>query len=127
MSHLNLVMFMGAATGDRGQPVIVTEFCHGGTLFEVLHEKKRSVPWITFAQRRKMALDIAIGMNFMHNLPTPLMHRDLKSLNILLNTELRTDKDPVLCKITDFGLTRPVENEVDLLANGDPTNIDENT
>ena len=43
MSHLNLVMFMGAATGDQGQPVIVTEFCHGGTLFEVLHEKKRRI------------------------------------------------------------------------------------
>ena len=41
-------MFMGAATGQQGQPVIVTEFCHGGTLFEILHEKKRSVPSITF-------------------------------------------------------------------------------
>lgn len=47
ISHPNLVLFMGA-TADEGHPVIVTEFCHGGTLFEVLHEKKTSIPHITF-------------------------------------------------------------------------------
>jgi serine/threonine protein kinase len=83
MTHPNLVMFMGA-TADQGHPVIVTEFCEGGTLFEVLHEKKKQIPKISFKQRCKMALDIAKGMYFMHSLPTPLMHRDLKSLNILL-------------------------------------------
>ena len=47
ISHPNLVLFMGA-TAEAGQPYIVTEFCHGGTLFEVLHEKKRVIPNITF-------------------------------------------------------------------------------
>ena len=37
MTHPNLVMFMGAAD-QKGHPVLVTEFCEGGTLFEVLHE-----------------------------------------------------------------------------------------
>jgi hypothetical protein len=36
------------ATADSGHPVIVTEFCHGGTLFELLHEKKGSVPKISY-------------------------------------------------------------------------------
>ena len=71
------------ATVDKGQPIIVTEFCHGGTLFEVLHEKKKTIPHITYKQRLKMALDVAKGMHFMHSLKPPLMHRDLKSLNLL--------------------------------------------
>ena len=85
--HPNLVLFMGTSV-DQGHPVIVTEFCHGGTLFEVLHEKKKSLPRISWTQRRKMMLDIAKGMHFMHALDPPLMHRDLKSLNILLSEKI---------------------------------------
>jgi serine/threonine protein kinase len=83
ISHPNLLLFMGA-TVEQGRPIIVTEFCHGGTLFEVLHEKKKTIPKITWKQRHKMCLDIAKGMHFMHSLKPPLMHRDLKSLNLLL-------------------------------------------
>ena len=42
ISHPNLVLFMGASA-DQGHPVIITEFCKGGTLFELLHEKKKTV------------------------------------------------------------------------------------
>ena len=65
----------------------MTEFCHGGTLFEVLHEKKKTIKNISFKQRWKMALDIAKGMHFMHSLKPPLMHRDLKSANVFLNSD----------------------------------------
>lgn len=53
-----------------------------------------------------MALDIALGMHFMHSLQQPLMHRDLKSLNILLHKGIKTVFDKGQCKITDFGLAR---------------------
>jgi mitogen-activated protein kinase kinase kinase 10 len=56
-----------------------------------------------------MALDIAKGMYFMHSLPIPLMHRDLKSLNILLLNQVKSQTELVQCKITDFGLTRSLE------------------
>ena len=110
ISHPNLVLFMGA-TADEGHPVIVTEFCHGGTLFEVLHEKKKSIPHITFRQRHKMALDIAKGMHFMHTLKPPLMHRDLKSLNLLLSEKVKGPHDYINVKVTDFGLTRHLSEE----------------
>jgi serine/threonine protein kinase len=45
--HPNLVLFMGTSVDD-GHPVIVTEFCNGGTLFELLHEKRKSVPHISY-------------------------------------------------------------------------------
>ena len=105
ISHPNLVLFMGTSVDD-GHPVIVTEFCNGGTLFELLHEKKKSVPNLTYKQRKKMMLDIARGMHFMHSLEPPLMHRDLKSLNLLLAERVTGLNDHALCKVTDFGLTR---------------------
>ena len=37
--HPNLVLFMGASA-DKGHILIVTEFCYGGTLFSLLHERK---------------------------------------------------------------------------------------
>ena len=62
-----------------------------------------------------MALDIALGMHFMHTLKTPLMHRDLKSLNILLYKEVKSQMDTPQCKITDFGLARNASSENELL------------
>ena len=60
----------------------MTEFCFGGTLFSLLHEK-RSVD-LTLRQRYRMALDVAKGMNFLHIQEPQILHRDLKSLNLLL-------------------------------------------
>lgn len=63
--HTNLVNFMGACTDNQsGQVLILTEFCFGGTLFSLLHEK-RSVE-LSMKQRFRMAFDIAKGMNFLH-------------------------------------------------------------
>lgn len=40
--HTNLVNFMGACTDpNRGHVLILTEFCFGGTLFSLIHEKKQ--------------------------------------------------------------------------------------
>lgn len=61
--HPNLVLFMGASA-EKGHVVIVTEYCYGGTLFTLLHEK-RSIE-LSWKQKHKMALDIAKGMHFLH-------------------------------------------------------------
>ena len=97
--HTNLVNFMGACAqnnksdGSQGSVLILTEFCFGGSLFSLLHEK-RSIN-ITFKQRYRMALDIAKGMNFLHIQEPPILHRDLKSLNLLLTEEVKSDTDHV--------------------------------
>ena len=46
-----------------------------------------------------MALEIAKGVNYLHSFNPPILHRDLKSLNILLNKNLEV-------KIADFGWAR---------------------
>ena len=65
VNHSNLVNFMGASVDvQRGFVFILTEYCFGGTLFTLLHEKKNIV--LTNKQKFKMALDIAKGINALH-------------------------------------------------------------
>jgi len=101
LRHPNLVLFMGAST-QPGPPMIVSEFCAGGTVFALLHQ--RSDIALLWAQRLKMAMDVAKGMNFLHR--RHVMHRDLKSLNLLLAGALTKNEDIPAVKVSDFGLSR---------------------
>lgn len=99
LRHPNLVLFMGAST-LKAQPMIISEFCAGGTVFALLHQRPElSLPW---SQRVKVAVDVAKGMNFLHR--RQVVHRDLKSLNLLLATRWDGELPPT--KVSDFGLSR---------------------
>src|SRR4051812_16472921 len=52
-----------------------------GSVRDVLNSKE-SLP---FRLRLKMALDAATGMNYLHHFDPPIMHRDLKSHNLLVD------------------------------------------
>lgn len=84
--------------------MILTEFCSGGSLFSLLHEK-RSIT-LSLKQKHRMALDIAKGMNYLHTQEPPILHRDLKSLNLLVYEPVKGGDDFIQIKITDFGLSR---------------------
>ena len=61
------------------------------------------LPDIGWPLRLKIALDIALGMNYLHSATPPFIHRDLKSPNILLlSTDYRSEQ---CAKIGDFGLS----------------------
>jgi len=57
-------------------------------------------------QKLKIARDVACGMNYLHTCDPPIIHRDLKSLNLLLDTPLEKYSDRLLVKIADFGLAK---------------------
>ena len=99
LKHPNLVLFMGATT--CAEMSILTEFCFGDTVFSLLHEKVRVQ--ISPQQQLTMALDTAKGMAFLH--ASGLLHRDLKSLNLLLTDPVNGPNDRVHVKITDFGIS----------------------
>ncbi|KAJ7526743.1 hypothetical protein O6H91_16G021200 [Diphasiastrum complanatum] len=95
LRHPKVLLFMGAVTScDR--LCIVTEFLPRGSLFRLLH---RNTPGMDSKRRLRMALDIARGMNYLHHCKPPIVHRDLKSSNLLV------DKDWSV-KVGDFGLSR---------------------
>lgn len=110
LRHPNLVLFMGAC--QTPQMIIVSEFCAGGSLFTLLHENKNIV--ISWKQKLKMVKDIARGMLYLHEAPNPILHRDLKSLNLLLVKQLTGPNDSVFIKITDFGVARILEQNMEL-------------
>ena len=105
LRHPNLVLFMGASIDP--QMMIISEFCAGESLFKLLHEKKNIM--LHWRQKLKMIIDIARGMIYLHEASPPIIHRDLKSLNLLLVDQVTSQTDSILVKITDFGISRIVE------------------
>lgn len=110
LRHPNLVLFMGAC--QNPQMIIVSEFCAGGSLFTLLHENKNVV--ISWRQKLKMIKDVARGMLYLHEATNPILHRDLKSLNLLLVKQVNGPNDSVFIKITDFGVARILDQSMEL-------------
>ena len=101
--HPYLVLLMGAIV-EPFNLSIVTEYCKGGNLFDLLY--KRPNINLSWELKKKILLEIAIGMNYLHTNNPPVLHRDLKSLNILLTDKIEKSSDTTDIKISDFGLSR---------------------
>ncbi|MED6144465.1 hypothetical protein PIB30_015892 [Stylosanthes scabra] len=95
LRHPNVVLFMGAITRSPHFSIL-TEFLPRGSLYRLLH---RPNVRIDEKRRLRMALDVAKGMSYLHTSNPPIVHRDLKSPNLLV------DKHWVV-KVCDFGLSR---------------------
>jgi tRNA A-37 threonylcarbamoyl transferase component Bud32 len=100
LRHPNLVLMMGVNLKRR---IIVLEYCSGGNLFNLLHRK--GLIDLSWRQRLKILMDVARGMNYLHTLPEKVIHRDLKSLNVLLHEEIVDEYDTPTAKVSDFGLS----------------------
>jgi serine/threonine protein kinase len=88
LEHPNVIRTLGICTKDIC-PCIVMEYCEQGGLFDVLQRRK-----VTKALFCKWSCEIADGMAYLHS--KKVVHRDLKSANILVDKDDNT-------KICDFG------------------------
>ncbi|KAG9487266.1 hypothetical protein GDO78_007240 [Eleutherodactylus coqui] len=79
----------------EGPPGIVMEYMKNGSLYALM-ERVSPIPW---ALKYRIIHQVTLGMNWLHNLPSPLLHLDLKTRNVLLDEDLHI-------KITDFGLSK---------------------
>ncbi|KAI3966406.1 hypothetical protein MKX01_008015 [Papaver californicum] len=110
LRHPNVVLFMGAVTAPP-HLCIVTEFLPRGSLFQLL--RRQTTTTLGWRRRVLMALDIARGMNYLHHYNPPIIHRDLKSSNLLVDKNWRV-------KVCDFGLSR-LKHMTFLTSTGDGT------
>ncbi|KAL6850253.1 hypothetical protein ACP4OV_020880 [Aristida adscensionis] len=82
--------------------LLVYEFMPNGSLGDVLHSSKAGL--LDWQTRYKIALDAAEGLSYLHHDCVPaIVHRDVKSNNILLDAEFGA-------RVADFGVAKVVES-----------------
>eukprot|EP00928_Gymnodinium_smaydae_P045485 TRINITY_DN30316_c0_g2_i1.p1 TRINITY_DN30316_c0_g2~~TRINITY_DN30316_c0_g2_i1.p1 ORF type:complete len:411 (+),score=32.41 TRINITY_DN30316_c0_g2_i1:26-1234(+) len=102
--------------------VLIMEYCAGGNLHSAMRRclagssctypvadstsEPRKSRLVTWTQRLKVASDVACGMAFLHE--NGVLHRDLKSHNVMLQYLVEHADSPVVAKIGDFGMAKDI-------------------
>ncbi|KAI4965172.1 hypothetical protein ZWY2020_055285 [Hordeum vulgare] len=96
--HRNIVRLLAFCSKEHEANVLVYEYMGSGSLGEVLHGKGGG--FLAWDRRYRIALEAARGLCYLHHDCTPMIvHRDVKSNNILLGDNLEAH-------VADFGLAK---------------------
>ncbi|CAN8251502.1 unnamed protein product [Cochlearia groenlandica] len=104
--HGNIVKLLMCCNGEEFR-FLVYEFMENGSLGDVLHSEKehRAVSSLDWTTRFSIAVGAAQGLAYLHHDSVPpIIHRDVKSNNILLDHEMKP-------RVADFGLAKPLKTE----------------
>ncbi|XP_075487936.1 pto-interacting protein 1-like isoform X2 [Primulina tabacum] len=108
LKHENVVELLGYCV-DGGLRVLAYEYAPNGSLHDILHGRKgvrgaQPGPVLSWAQRVKIAVGAAKGLEYLHEKAQPhMIHRDIKSSNVLLFND-------DVAKIADFDLSNQGPN-----------------
>lgn len=101
--HPNVVLFMGVCLEPA---CMVTEWCSRGSVYDILVKARKNPALgaqLDWPRRLSMALDAAKGMLQLHSHRPHILHRDLKSPNLVVDRHWHV-------KVTDFNLSRIMYN-----------------
>lgn len=108
--HGNIVKLLFCCSGEESR-IIGYEFMENGSLGDALHGEK-SVSLLDWPKRFTIAVGAAQGLAYLHHDCVPaIVHRDVKSNNILLDEEFRA-------RVADFGLAKTLQLDAEV-AEGD--------
>lgn len=102
LHHDNIVGFRGVCLEP---PCVIMEYCARGSLDSVFQSARTGNLMLPWWRRVFMMLQTAMGMSYLHNGKLTVIHRDLKSANVLVDASFR-------CKISDFGMSHVLGEEV---------------
>ncbi|XP_041020773.1 probable serine/threonine-protein kinase PBL7 [Juglans microcarpa x Juglans regia] len=109
LSHLHcpyLVELLGYCA-DQHHRLLIFEFMPNGTLQHHLHPSNSQHKQLDWGTRLRIALDCARALEFLHeqSIPTPIIHRDFKCTNVLIDQNFRA-------KVSDFGLAKMCSDKI---------------
>merc|ERR1712137_64171 len=110
LRHPNILQYLGISQSGR-EVCICMEFMPLGSLYHLLH-----LPSSSYSRHRakSICLDTVRGMNYLHQQQPPIIHRDLKSHNLLVDRHWQV-------KVCDFGLSRITAQNQTMTACGTPS------
>ncbi|KAJ7965780.1 Kinase family protein [Quillaja saponaria] len=89
-----LVNLIGFCTDSNDNKLIVVEYMPNGTLYDLFHSTTRPPGW---TRRVRLALQVAKAVQVLHSSNPPVIHRDIKSSNVLIDENRNA-------RLGDFGL-----------------------
>jgi serine/threonine protein kinase len=104
LRHPNCVQYLGCCLDP---PALVMEYCSRRSVDQILQEARddpKSAKQLDWFRLLSIATDAAKGMLYLHSRNPPIVHRDLKSPNLLVDGQWHV-------KISDFNLSRAMEQD----------------
>lgn len=103
VQHRNIVQFFGLVS-EISTIRLLLEHCNGGSLFDLLHNNPDTL--LSWRQRLVMLYDVAVAVSYLHSFTPAIVHRDLKSPNVLLLNPVPDEHELPHIKLADFGFAR---------------------